>query len=294
MIILKLQGGLGNQMFQYATAKALSLHSKQPLFLDSSFFDQTRNLPIDGFTYREYELNIFPNIHESFVSKEVLKKFQSEWSKLRRILGLKTYKIIAETCMHFTPVLSKQKGNLYLDGYWQSEKYFNAFRDEIIKCFAFDLKLIDEENKKLAREMMSCESVSVHIRRNDYLKPAINKVHGTCTLQYYSQAIDLLRSRLPKSVLYFFSDDETWVKENFSGLHNIHCVEGNRGKNSWKDMYLMSQCKHHIIANSSFSWWGAWLSENTSKIVVAPEQWFKDKDMNKAAKSIIPEKWSIL
>ena len=295
MILIQLQGGLGNQMFQYAAAKALAVRNKCSLLLDLSFLEETATQERDGFTTRHYGLGIFDNVSQRFVSHSTRKQFteglqQTQWLKR---LGFSYPKIYREASYEFNEHLFKQKPPVLLEGYWQSERYFIMEAAEIRKAFRFpELVASDQNNAVRASISTHYPSIAVHVRRADYLHPAIAAQHGTCSEAYYKAAIQFMLSSFPSAILFFFSDDAAWVKTVFTDhLPNSVLVKNNNGPNSWKDMYLMSKCSHHIIANSSFSWWGAWLNDQPGKTVIAPKTWFADPERNAATGDLIPENW---
>ena len=255
MIVVRLMGGLGNQMFQYAYGRAVSLRDKTELALDISWFrKQSKNIP------RRYELDIFRS-PQSLVD---LNMFSKCWNKLT--------------------------GDKYLNGYWQSEKYFKDIEDVVRSDFEFPL-LDDERNEDASLLMQDTDSVSVHVRRTDYVSlPNVSACLGDiCTREYYQKALRLMSDKVPDAEFFFFSDDIQWVKKNLGDGLRCHYVDWNNGLDSFRDMQLMSLCKHHIIANSSFSWWGAWLNKNPGKLVVAPGKWFNLANMD--AKDIVPDDW---
>ncbi len=279
MIIVKMMGGIGNQMFQYAAGRRLSIKHKTILKLDLSFLlDRT---PRENFTYRDYELGVF-NIHENFVSPLEIKIF---WVKQK----LKLINLVNEPQHYFHESMSSISDNSYLVGYWQSEKYFKDVEDTI--RYEFNVKFKAEGiNKKIAEEINSCESVSVHIRRGDYVSnPETNKYHGLCPLEYYQKALKKITSRIENPHFFIFSDDPEWAQKNLDFEHPSKFITHNGAEKSYEDMRLMSLCKHNIIANSSFSWWGAWLNRNPDKIVIAPRKWFNDPSIN--TDDLIPESW---
>jgi hypothetical protein len=294
MIIVKLQGGLGNQMFQYAAAKALAIKYSCALLLDLSFLEQRATQITEGFTNRQYELGIFNNIAQNFVDDVVRKQFTvvSQKKQWLQRLGFSYPKIYIEPSFEFNENLFKQKPPVLLEGYWQSEQYFIKEAAAIKKAFSFPaLVAMDENNAVLSAISAGC-SVAVHVRRADYLHPAIAAQHGTCSEAYYKEAIQNIQSSFPSAIFYFFSDDAAWVKKTFTDhLPKAVLVKNNTGANSWKDMYLMSKCRHQIIANSSFSWWGAWLNDEPGKIVIAPKRWFADTKRNEATGDLIPANW---
>jgi hypothetical protein len=178
---------------------------------------------------------------------------------------------------------------VYFSGYWQTELYFEEIESVIKKTFEFNKKLISIKNIETIKEINKVQSVSLHVRRGDYVSdPGAKLVHGgICTIYYYKRAIQTIQSIVKGNIFfYIFTDDIEWVKNNLISNKMI-IVDWNRGDESWQDMMLMSRCKHNIIANSSFSWWGAWLNTNKEKIVIAPEKWFNTMP----AFDIIPENW---
>ena len=180
-----------------------------------------------------------------------------------------------------------QMKDVYLSGYWQSEKYFMDIKDKIREAFTFDDK--NECDMAIKNLICSTESVAVHIRRGDYVN---NKLHGNiCGVQYYKNAIAFIREKIKEPKFFVFSDDIEWCETNLN-LEDAVMVRGNTGINSYLDMYFMSLCKHNIIANSTFSWWGAWLNANPYKKVAAPSQWFNLS--NSPVGDIIPTEWEII
>jgi hypothetical protein len=182
--------------------------------------------------------------------------------------------------------------NVFLRGFWQSEKYFLDCREEILKEFSFKNKFSDE-NLKIAKKIQEKSSVAIHVRRGDYISnPGASKTFVSLEVQYYQKAIEKLDIDIPHALLVFFSDDISWVKKNIINrlLSNYEyiIVDNNKGDESYNDMRLMSLCDHNIIANSSFSWWGAWLNQNPRKQIIAPKKWFLiDKNTN----DLYPNNW---
>ena len=154
------------------------------------------------------------------------------------------------------------------------------------KSFSFKLELISNKNLSLAKTIRETNSVSIHVRRGDYL---MEIGWDTCNLEYYNKAIKYIEQILPHCTFYVFSDDILWCMKNLTNKYNFIYVDWNKGNDSWQDMYLMSQCKNNIIANSTFSWWGAWLNNNPQKIVITPSIWFNDRNPNDC--DIIPDNW---
>lgn len=289
MIVVKLLGGLGNQMFQYAIGRKLSLIHNDELFLDCSFFDEKGT-----HTPRDFELDIF-DIKASRPDNSILKKFESEQPSVvtRAIHRLLSKKIEPKSYFEkghaFQQELFNLRGDIHLIGYWQTEKYFNDVEQEIRKDFSF-IHPPTGKNAELLTQIDNCNAVSLHIRRGDYVtNNAANTFHGLCGLDYYKAGVEYIKSKHDNIQLFVFSDDISWAKENLKYDLPMTFIDHNSGKNSWEDMRLMSHCKHNIIANSSFSWWAAWLNNNGDKIVVAPKQWFTDSSIN--TQDVVPSTW---
>jgi len=283
-------GGLGNQMFQYAFGKRLSVLRNTSLKLDLSFLeDKTLNNIIRG-----YELGIFNfgNIIATEQDLSTFKKVQKSrfWSAIHNKLPfLMPYYTINERTHSFTPSMLESPRNSFVGGFWQTEKYFSAISEIIRKDFSFT-PLQDDANKILADKITSCNSVSMHVRRGDYVSnPETTKFHGTCGLEYYKAAVKLISDKVSNCKLFVFSDDIDWVKQNLVTEIPMEYINHNIGEKAYIDMQLMSLCKYNIIANSSFSWWAAWLNANKDKIVIAPQKWFNDSSVD--TKDVIPENW---
>jgi len=274
MIITRLMGGLGNQMFQYAAAKCLAAKRGAPLKLDVSLYGTSQ----EGLTPRRFELGCFALDYDIASEQDI--------SLARNGRG---FKYIREGAPGFERAFFKFPDNAYLDGYCQSERYFKNIEKVIREDFIFRGSQRGV-NKELAEKILSAGSVSVHIRRTDYVSdPKINVHHGICGLEYYLAAVSEIGSKVKDPYFFVFADDIDWAKQNFKVKHQVEYIAHNRDENSFEDMRLMSQCRHNIIANSTFSWWGAWLNVNPGKIVVAPKKWFRDGETGK--NEIVPKEW---
>lgn len=291
MITIKIQGGLGNQLFQYAVGKAVELRHLLPVQYDISFLnDKTKR---EHFTPRDYELSVF-NINPKLIENTQFAKYKYPLSAkdslkvfLKSILRKPYFFWLIEDDIKKIPLVTKK--NVYLEGFWQSESLFAEYRKEIVQSINIKSHLLKLDNS-LLEAILSKNSVSVHFRRGDYVNDTvINSHHGVCSLEYYENAVRYIQQKEKTIVLFIFSDDLEWVKNNYSPDVETIYVNGHEGFNSYLDMVAMSQCKHNIVANSTFSWWGAWLNENPEKIVVAPEKWFDSP--NKKSNHIIPEDW---
>lgn len=285
MIIVKLKGGLGNQMFQYAIGRRLSEYYHTKLKLDTSLYQEEDG----GITPRGYQLNRFFTTAEIARPKD-LKFFFTAGSLLNKARKfLANGKYIAEQSFRFNPEFLRFGKNCYLDGYWQCEHYFSDISGLIRKEFRLKL-LFEGKNKHLADLIGSVNAVSLHIRRGDYVEnPITNQFHGSCSPEYYEKAVHHMGKEIKNPHFFVFSDDPAWVNNNFRIDFPMTIVAHNDDSNGFEDMRLMSICKDHIIANSSFSWWGAWLNGREQKIVIAPQKWFNDQSVDTS--TIIPEKW---
>lgn len=289
MIITNIIGGLGNQMFQYAAARSISIDLKQILYLDISGF---KNYEL----HQGFELQRLFNCVTKIANEEDLSLVLGWQSPLlvRRILKKRPFNVIHNKNLVIEPSFAYWDGinqisaNSYLEGYWQSEKYFANHADVIRSDFTFKLP-ISQENTGIVKMISQVNAISLHVRRGDYVSnQKTNAAHGVCSLDYYRAAIQLITKKVEHPVFFIFSDDIKWVKSNLTIDSQCVYVEHNQGQESYNDMWLMSLCKHNIIANSSFSWWGAWLNANVEKIVVAPKQWFASQ---KDVRDLLPNGW---
>lgn len=276
MVRVKLWGGLGNQMFQYALGRSLALKNRTYLQLDLSEY-QDKNEAAD-YISRNFELDLF-NVNYITESKEnfIVTKILNYTSPV---------KYVQENGYVYDPSVLEKKGRLYLYGYWQCENYFKSIEDTIRKDFTFK-KQPNAANTQYLNQIAKVNAVSIHFRRGDYVtvQTAVN-FNGICTIDYYKDAIAHIKIKVENPHFFVFSDDLSWVKENIDFEDPHTYVDGNYGEHSYEDMRLMAACKHNIIANSTFSWWGAWLNNNKEKVVVAPQNWFKTEKTD-----IIPNNW---
>jgi len=280
-------------MFQYATARGLAGNAGK-IYLDHSHLEK-HNKDDEHFTARNFELHIFKKLKAGTLSKWKFKLLtgQSTYIKLCRLLfGFRT-KVIEQQGNEYIPMDALPKDiNVYLDGYFQSEKYFKHLSEQLVEEFSFPE--LDKHNQKIKQTIVdSPNSVSIHIRRGDYLRSAaVLNVHGVLPYSYYQKALGNLNSKFRELELFIFSEDMEWAKANFKGS-NVHFLENNKSADSWKDMALMTYCKHHIIANSSFSWWAAWLSQNNGE-VYAPVNWFNKQQVKYNIADFIPLDWKLI
>ena len=289
MVISHILGGLGNQMFQYAAGRALALTNDRSLLLDLSDFT-------DYQLHHGFELSrVFSLVAtkaEPSTTHELLGWRENYWARKilrrRQFSWLRGEKFVVEPHFNYWPDIVNVNGDCYLYGYWQSERYFKAFEAIIRQDFIFREPL-QEQNAELALDMATKQAVSLHIRRGDYVSDSKNhNIMRVCDLEYYRLAINYIATQVEQPVFYLFSDDMAWVKQSLPMEFPCVYVEHNSGAESYKDMQLMSLCRHHIIANSSFSWWGAWLNAKPEKIVIAPKHWFRNGNDDA---DLIPDEW---
>ena len=293
MKYISLTGGLGNQMFIYAFCEELRARGER-----SSLFVQHR-ANSKKYGHQGYELEKIFNInpYDGFISalgvsflslySQMLRFFSVKYrADLYRIVGIHVVRV-PENFIYYPEVFSFRNKHELFRGTWQSERFFEHAKETVRTAFVFNTELISSETSNIAREMNTETSVSIHIRRGDYLSPQYKDgFGGICTMDYYEKAIKMICVKNTNSHFYVFTDDKNWVKENFN-LEDATYVDHNTGNNSWQDMYLMSQCKHNIIANSSFSWWGAWLNSNPDKFVIAPSKWWNQFEKD----DVVPDSW---
>jgi hypothetical protein len=276
-------------MFQYAAGRALSLEQGQPLFLDVSGF-------VGYGLHHGFELqSIFdcPILIASESDMRNVLGWQSSPLALRflrrpSMRWMRREGLIVEPHLNFWAEISDAPRDSYLSGYWQSEKYFHKVAETIRSDFSFTNPL-SQLNVSWANKIAACQAVSLHVRRGDYVADLkTNANHGVLLLDYYRASIDVIAARVTAPEFFIFSDDISWVKAQLKIDFPCHYIDHNQGKDSYNDMRLMSLCKHHIIANSSFSWWGAWLNRSPEKIVIAPKQWFANAQR---PTDLLPQAW---
>lgn len=287
MIIMRLMGGLGNQMFQYALGRRLAIEREVPLKIYLDWYQ--------GRKERSFELDQM-HIHAETASQDDFfkMKYYSHNRLVRQVHKLhqflmpyyrKRY-VFERKTGEFDPNILNVPKNAQLIGYWQTERYFEPIKNIIQEELTTPLNQFPPSLQNVIGEIQANESaVSVHIRRGDYLQ-----IPGflVLPLTYYKKAISHIKQYVPSPHFYVFSDDVEWVQNNFIFDEPASFVNPEEGGRAYPDMYLMSQCRHHIIANSSFSWWGAWLGESSDSMIIAPKQWFTQKPY---PKDTVPDRW---
>lgn len=294
MIFAKLNGGLGNQLFQYAAAKRLAIHHGTSVKLDISYLmsDEQR------ITQRKYALAPFEikaslasNLEIAEISGRRKNLWQSIVVRSRQFLGLSDYKPrpLREPYFHFYPEILNAPDNVYLVGFWQSEKYFKDIEETLREELTLKSPLFGRD-AEIAGKIRCENSVFVHIRRGDYLSvPEVNALNGVCGLKYYEQSMNQLAKTIGDPHLFVFSDDPVWVRQNLKSPYPMTFVDHNGPADAHQDLRLMSICRHAIIANSTFSWWAAWLINNPQKIIYAPNRWFAGGQHDTS--DLLPPEW---
>lgn len=275
MVILQLSGGLGNQMFEYALYLSLRAKGKHVKIDDVSDYRTPDRRPV--------QLSVFDADYERASEDEVIRYTDSSLSPLsrirRKLTGRKSL-LYRERDMEYDETVF-ERDPVYLTGFFQSEKYFADVKEEVRRRLIFSER-VKEELLESYREILTRiedgPSVSVHVRRGDYLHASHNGMYeGICTLDYYRKAMAKIREKEPEAMFFLFSNDMEWTKEHLAGPDCVP-VEGGSEEKGYLDLYLMSRCRHNIIANSSFSWWGAWLNDNPEKQVIAPARWINGRE----------------
>lgn len=283
-VVVGLSGGLGNQMFQYAAGRSLAVRLGVPLVLDLSWFG--------GQQERQFSLSPF--------RIEAAQRFQCPWFPpkgramasrlsrrlLPRIMGVPVWR---EPHFHYSADYLALSGPVFLEGYWQSERYFREIRPLLLQEFALR-EPFPTACEEVLKEISAYDAICVHVRRGDYLSnPVAAKVHGTCPVNYYSAGVRELCQGLARPHCFVFSDDPAWVRASLAFDCPATVVDVNGANDAHLDLALMAACRHFLIANSSLSWWGAWLGERPGKRVIAPARWFLTRD--KDTRDLLPDSW---
>lgn len=290
MIIVKIFQGLGNQLFQYAMGRALALRNGTELKLDTHYFAQFGEVTQYGFTYkREYELSKY-NISAQLASVNECEQYMRPTMRGQRVLNaiVPGYvpKWVKEPFDKFQPDLKNLKGNIYLEGYFTSEHFFDDQADIIRKELTLKAPM-NELNRQWATRMGQCHSVCISIRRTNFVN---NPLHETCFMSFYEDGLAYMAEKLgPEMEVFIWSDDNAWTRENFRPPYTCHYMDHNNPDFN-EDLRLMTHCKHHVIPNSTFSWWAAWLGERQGSIIVAPERWLNSTEIEYG--HVIPSRWT--
>ena len=277
-------------MFQYAFGRALSIKHKSELFLDLSWFEENNTS-----TNRDFQLDLF-NTDYCIADKKLIDFYKPivyrglNSALIRLNIGaLQLPNYFIEKGISFNHSVHRISEKCYLNGYWQSEKYFLEYKNELLSEFELKNYLTKDIDNSILSKIQDTESVSLHIRRSDYNSNVNINIHGVLPISYYQKSIEIINSKFNNPSYFIFSDDIEWAKNTFDFLPgNIHFISKNP---NYIDLYLNSKCKHNIIANSTFSWWSAWLNNYPGKIVIAPSNWYSNKRLNDLTFDLLPESW---
>ncbi|WP_153799443.1 alpha-1,2-fucosyltransferase [Foetidibacter luteolus] len=316
MIVVRMIMGLGNQMFQYAAAKSLALEKNTSLMLDLSSYA--------GYGLRKYELENYFNIKVDVIKESQLSRYfynhpvKRVWNKLVpgrtiRTLGLpyeekgvpyfllNTYDLLfppykrktyQEPHYYFDEHFFQANEDVFLQGYWMSWRYFEKYKHQILEEFIMNDDKFSSLNW-IVNEIESTNSVSIHIRRTDTVSPKVAEQKGSLSAGFYYEAVSYILSKVEDPVFYVFSDDIQWAKENLLIKNaKVYFISNNVVNTAKEDFYLMSKCRHSIIANSTFSWWAAYIGSQKDKLTIAPKKWMTDSRYN--CKDIYPPEWILL
>jgi hypothetical protein len=299
MIIARIRGGLGNQLFQYAAAQALAWHKGVALKLDLYTYSKSKA--------RKFELDEL-NIDATIASRQEVHQFTGSNPIVRYLNKRENYlrclNVLAQPHYHFFEDFFSVNMPAYLSGYWNSEKYFKQYRTEILNQFTLRTQL-PESSLNWKNQIVDCNSVAIHVRRGDYVaNPVYQSFFGALPLQYYHEAMNEMKRRVTNPHFFIFSDDISWCQQNFAFLSDAKFITHKIPVKGSEDLMLMSNCRHQIIANSTFSWWGAWLNTNVNKVVIAPKRWFSKTFTDSPhppyasryynTKDLLPESWIAL
>lgn len=272
MIIVNVCGGLGNQLFQYAIGRRIALARGVELVLDTSWYRRLHRRR--SVTARQFELGDFHVSARETRPEEARKARNSTHRFWRHFPLIPRYDVVREVSKRFQPDVFQAKDGTYLLGFWQCPRYFEDIRTVLMEDLAIRVPLSREEKLTEDRIIESQNAVAVHVRRGDYVTLAsAAKFHGTCGVEYYQNAVTEMEQRLGRPNYFVFSDDMEWARNNLSFMRDACFVAGEEGRPSCVGIHLMASCKHNVIANSSYSWWGAWLGRELDRIVIAPKHW---------------------
>lgn len=277
--VVKISGGLGNQLFQYAAARAMALRTDSKLVLDASFFRPGR--------HRQFELDQFP------IEAQVIRAGDGRFSLRRCVQSIRSVlrrgQQYREPHFHFDPGLLRVVPPVTLTGYFQSYRYFEDSAEQIRRELAVP-RPTDAETLRMIGSLAKSDFAVMHIRRTDYVSNAKNsQIYAQCDVNYYQRAMEQLPPETPVLVL---SDDLPWARANLPETRRLYFPESSGGRPGLADLWLMTQARHHIIANSSFSWWGAWLSAAEGGVKIAPARWFVDSSL--LDRDLVPASWTRL
>lgn len=289
MKIVVASAGLANMMFSYALVLAFRKRGIRAIL-----FVSTANAAHHG-----YELeSVFKYVNPYEGTSPLVSTYYKMLGKLKTwhirsfypsnkflFFPFREHRV-PECVLYYPDVLEDFSKNEFFDRQCQSYRYYENCREELYHAFSFDQSMLSKKTVEIEKQIVSCNSVSVHVRRGDYLLAANRGLGSVCDDSYYCRAIDYIKSKVENPYFFIFSDDKEWVTSNMK-LSNATIVDHNYGRDSWQDMYLMSRCQNNILANSSFSWWAAYLNQSPKKIVVTPKRWWADFEKD----DVVPNEW---
>ena len=290
MIIVRLKGGLGNQMFQYALGRALQHRRGDDLRLDATYLLGDSVFKWD--VPRAYDLDVFQIQPALAYIPRLLRRGGLSVSEAEAVPRSQAF--VEEKEFGFHPeVLDLTAVNLYLDGYWQSECYFAGIQDQIREEFQFRTPL-SPAGRAMAQSIASVNSVCVNVRRGDYITSESSRnALGFIGEDYYRRGVDWIKARVSDPHLFINSDDMPWCRERLRfDLPTTYLDERYAGWKFGEQLQLMTMCKHFLIPNSTFAWWAAWLAGHPGKLVACPRRWFRNESIN--TKDLIPPGWARL
>lgn len=287
-VVSRLNGGLGNQMFQYAFGYALAARMGVPFYIETGMLanDPLRSYALTG-------LSISAEIMDPAALKSEILWPASLLRRLRWLPSLPgSLRYLSEKSFAFDPEAAATKHSVCADGYWQSPRYFDGHAEILRQEFqlAAPMTAVRQET---ADWISGVNAVSVHVRRGDYAANTHTQAfHGLCSAEWYEAAMQRISENVENPHFFVFSDDIDWCRQNIPSNWSMHFVQPQADGRDFEDMHLMSVCKHHIIANSSFSWWGAWLNHKQDKVVIAPAKWFRQSTND--TRDLLPPEWLVM
>lgn len=294
-VVVALSGGLGNQLFQYAMGRALSLRNDVPLVLDLAWFQEVKKQEGKITTLREYALAPFGLPTSTQCKERTLSELSGIsgriYRRIRRYLPHESQRspVFFEKGFPFDQSAFSLAAPIRLEGYWQSPRYFEDKADVIRKEIRTP-GLMSTGTSRMMDDISNRDAICLHIRRGDYVTNShAAAAHGLCSIDYYYRGMEIVLEGLANPHCFIFSDDTEWARSNLELSVPATIVDVNGPDTAHQDLWLMANCKRFITANSSFSWWGAWLSENEKKMVVAPKVWFADRRHD--TRDLIPAEW---
>ncbi len=288
MVVAQIIGGLGNQLFQYAAGKALAQHHNVDFCIDTT--------PFKSYSLHDCDLNFLkitaPEVSEQQMKEFCIKKYstfkKTIYRNLNFLISPKRNTYYEETFPEYNNRFFDLPPHIYLSGYFQSEKYFERITHIIKQEFVLKQNLTNTNG--VIDDIKNTNSVSIHFRRGNYAtNDGIRNIFGLVGLEYYKQAVENILSSVKNPHFFIFTNDSEWVKSNFKIEDYPVTYVSDLGFKNHEELFAMSLCKHNIIANSTFSWWAAWLNNNPDKMIVSPDEWFKWKKIRN--KDLLPKDW---